>query len=99
MKQAVFILVMGACLIAPWFLVGLKLWGIMFSIIVGLVVVFELISLYVTKRKGKGRTLSQQFWDYSKKEPRKAIAVLVSITVGWVALVWHLAEKLNKAAW
>lgn len=100
MKQAAFIIGMASCWLIPFSLVGLNLWTIMFAVVIAVVILFELISLYTTKKEtGKSRTLSQQFWDFSRLEPRKAVAVLAAITVGWIALIWHLAEKLDRAQW
>ena len=94
MKQALFIAAIAALWIAPWFLAGLNLWGWFWCCVVALVIVFEIIAVIVTKRKiGKSRTLSQMFWDYSKDRPLQAWAIIASITVGWIALIWHLVGK------
>jgi ABC-type transporter Mla maintaining outer membrane lipid asymmetry permease subunit MlaE len=60
-KEPSFFIALAGCLIAPWFIVGLTYWGVMFAVIVGIVALFEGIAVLRTKK-----TISQQFWKYSK---------------------------------
>ena len=41
-----------------------------------------------------GQTISQHFWEYSKQHKGKAIAILVSMAVMWIALIIHLGSKM-----
>ena len=43
--------------------------------------------------KTTGKTISKHFWEFSKKNKGKAIAILISILVMMVALVWHFGYK------
>jgi len=40
------------------------------------------------------QTVSQHFWEYSKKHKTGAIIVLVCMQIAWAALLWHLACKM-----
>ena len=69
----------------------LKMWPlfwvfVIFDIIFGGVEIF-----YKVRTK---RTVSQHFWEYSKKSKAKAIAILVSMAIMWSALIWHLGYKM-----
>jgi hypothetical protein len=41
-----------------------------------------------------GKTVSQNFWAFSKDHPVKAWIVLIGMQVAWLALLWHLASKM-----
>lgn len=88
-EEVLLISALAALLIAPWFAFGLKLWGIFFSCVVLLLAIFEGIAKLTTDR-----TLSQQFWAFSKKDKVKAVVVLVCMLAAWGLLLTHLAAKL-----
>jgi len=43
-----------------------------------------------------GQTVSQHFWEYSKKNKLKAISILASMAIMWSALIWHLGYKMFR---
>ena len=90
MKQVPFFILLAGLLVAPMFLAGVPLFGWTFVAIVIVVLAGEIMAKVRT-----GRTLSQLFWKVSKDKPRRALAALIALTLGWIALMWHLAEKLN----
>jgi hypothetical protein len=90
MKQVPFFLLLGFLLIAPMFYAGVDLFGYTFVGVVVVVIAGEIVAKVKT-----GRTLSQLFWKVSKDRPRRALIALIALTLGWIALVWHLAEKMN----
>jgi hypothetical protein len=89
MKEAAFILLLAFCLIFPMFWVGVPMFGWFFVTVVVALGLWEGIAVLKTRR-----TLSQLFWAVSKKHPRKAIIALSILSVGWIALMFHLAAKL-----
>jgi len=50
----------------------------------------------VVSKVKTGKTISQHFWEYSTKNQKKAIVVLGSMGLMWVALLWHLGSKMLK---
>ena len=72
-------------LIAPWFIVGLNIWGWLMVVIAGAVIGFE---IYSTIKNGK--TISQIFWKFRKEHKASAYGVLIGATIGWGLLIWHL---------
>lgn len=75
---------------------GLWYWCILMSWILVSVVAMEIIALIMTKR-----TISQQFWDWSKKvvdgkRPNvwKAWTMVSMMIVGWLFLMLHLLWKV-----
>ena len=57
-----------------------------FNVIFGIV---EVISKKVT-----GSTVSQYFWKFSKGNKVKAIVMLATMALMWIALLLHLSSKL-----
>ena len=90
MKQAPFFVLLAGLLIAPMFYAGVPLFGWTFVAITVCVIIGEIVAKIKT-----GRTLSQLFWKVSKEKPRRALIALIALTLGWVALMWHLLEKLD----
>lgn len=77
-------------LIAPWFFVGLPWWGWFFASVVVLLGLWELASSIVLDC-----TLSQQLWKWSRARPSwKTWALLAVVSLGWLAVVLHLAAKV-----
>ena len=84
---------------AVWFGIetGSWYWCILMGFILVCVIVMEIIALIMTDR-----TISQQFWDWSKKkEPNgkrpnvwKAWAMFSMMIVGWAFLMLHLLWKI-----
>lgn len=69
----------------------LKMWPLfwvflIFDIIFGGVEIFYRVTT--------GHTVSQHFWEYSKKNKIKAIAILAAMAIMWTALIMHLASKM-----
>ena len=90
MKQVPFFFLLAGLLIAPMFWAGVPLFGWTFVAITVCVIVGEIVAKVRT-----GRTLSQLFWKVSKVRPKRALAALIALSLGWAALMWHLAEKMN----
>ena len=89
MGEAVLIVIMLSCWIAPFFLIGLSRWGWMFIFIAA---VFGLFELFAKLKNGK--TLSRRFWDYSLANPFRAWLTLFFMLIGWSILLIHLAWKM-----
>ena len=79
------LILMMAFFIAPWFIVGLNIWGWLFACAGILVGIWE---AYSTIKNDK--TISQIFWDYRDENPVKAYVVLGFASLGWVLLILHL---------
>lgn len=76
----------------PTLLMGiLKAWPL-FWVFVIFDVCFGLTEWYYTARTDK--TVSQHFWEYSRKHRGRAIAILVSMGLMWAALMYHLGYKM-----
>ena len=90
MKQVPFFLLLAGLLVAPMYWAGIPLFGHTFAVIVLVVIAGEIVAKVIT-----GRTLSQLFWKVSKERPRRALTALIALTLGWIALMWHLSEKMN----
>jgi hypothetical protein len=90
MKQVPFFILLAGLLIAPMFYAGVPEFGWTFVAITICVIIGEIVAKIRT-----GRTLSQLFWRVSKENPRRALIALIALTLGWVALVWHLLEKMD----
>jgi hypothetical protein len=90
MKQVPFFLLLSGLLVFPMYWAGVPLFGHVFAVIVVVVIIGEIVAKIKT-----GRTLSQLFWRVSKDNPRKALIAITALTLGWVALVWHLLEKMD----
>jgi hypothetical protein len=72
-------------LIAPWFIVGLPIWGWLFVVVGVAVGAFEIYSIIKNDK-----TISQIFWEFRDKHKWSAYGVLIGATVGWGLLIWHL---------
>lgn len=93
------LVVMGALMIVPWFIVGLPNWGWLFIVICLAVLIWEGWSQWK-----KNMTISRQFWNWSikvvdgkKVNIWKAWLVLASLQLGWLMLLFHLAIKMLNA--
>lgn len=75
----------AALFIAPWFLAGLVIWGILFSVIFCTVLGFEAFSIFKNDK-----TISRIFWEFRDKHPKTAYGILTCSSLGWIALVIHL---------
>ena len=76
-------LLIPAALIQQWWLFGT------FAIFFAVFICVEGLAVLVTKK-----TVSKHFWEYSRENKGKAIAVLISMQIAWIALLLHLAEKM-----
>ena len=83
--EAIGLIAMLVFLIAPWFIVGLNIWGWLMVVIAATVIGFE---IYSTIKNGK--TISQIFWAFRKQHKYSAYGVLIGATIGWLLLIWHL---------
>jgi len=72
-------------LILPFLWAGLKWWVWLWVYILIGFAVFEVVSYLST-----GKTLSQQFGAYGRKNPTAKWMVLGSMVLGWLCLIWHL---------
>lgn len=86
--EALSLLAMIALLIAPWFIVGLHIWGWLFVCISLTVLGFEGYSYFKY-----GKTISQIFWAFKKKHPISAWIVFLITSIGWIILGVHLLNK------
>ena len=72
----------------PLILAGiLKMWAL-FLVFLTFDIIFGLTEWLLKKFTGK--TVSQHFWEYKKKNPGKAIAILVGMAIMWGSLIAHL---------
>ena len=76
---------MFVLLIVPFLLAKLWLWVWLWGYVLVGFGVFELIAYLST-----GRTLSQQFGDYRKKNRGRGNAILICMLLSWLLLLWHL---------
>ena len=65
----------------------------LFSVFAVFFVIFGIIEFCAWKFTGK--TISQKFWKLSQDTPWKAWVIVGSMILGWVALIWHLLEKIG----
>ena len=88
MTEILFVLAM----FIPTVLMGVfKVWPL-FTVFVIFDVLFGLTEwYYVAKTK---KSVSQHFWVWSKDNKGKAIAILSSMLVMWLALIFHLGSKM-----
>jgi len=77
---------MVLCFIVPCFVVGLNIWGWLFTAMMLLVAAWEVYS-YAKDRK----TISQKFRAWARLNPKKSWYVLGALTSGWFFLMIHLA--------
>lgn len=83
--EAFSLIAMLAFLIAPWFLVGLNIWGWLMICIAACVLGFEAYSYFKN-----GKTISQIFWKFRKEHKWSAYGVLIGASIGWILLIIHL---------
>ena len=83
--ETVSLIAMVVITIVPWFLAGLNIWGWLFTVIFGVVGLFEAYSVHKNDK-----TISQLFWKFRDEHPKSAYAVLASVSVGWILLIVHL---------
>ena len=91
LKEVIFIIVMFTFLLLP-FVITKQWWWVAF---LGAVVIIFGILEAASKIK-TGKTLSQSFWKYSEEHKVGSIICLLSLAIGWVLLLLHLAWKMIK---
>ena len=85
MIDILFVLVM----LLPMILAGIfKMWAL-FIVFVTFNAIFGVTE--VLMKKFTGKTVSQNFWEFKKNNPGKALAILISMALMWTALILHLA--------
>lgn len=72
-------------LISPFILAGLWWWVWFWCCVLGIFGGFEVLSYIKT-----GKTLSQQFGAYLRKNRTQGLLILTSMLLGWLVLLWHL---------
>ena len=88
MKELLFILSM----LIPMLLMAIfGAWPIFWVFLAFFVCFGAIEGYYAIKMK---KTVSQYFWDFSKKHKVKAIIILISMAVMWISLLLHLGMKL-----
>ena len=88
-SEIVFVILLVGGLLVPVAVVG-QWW--LFSVFMVFFVCFGLVEWLAVKKTGL--SVSQHFWEFSKKNKVKAWIVLGSMLVAWLALLWHLAIKM-----
>jgi len=79
-------------MVIPTVLMGVfKIWPL-FWVFVIFDIIFGIVEVCYAKFTGK--TVSQHFWEWSKKHKAKAIAILASMGIMWTFLILHLGSKL-----
>lgn len=69
----------------------LKMWPL-FWVFVIFDAIFGGVEIFYKTKSGK--TVSQHFWAYSKEHKGRAIAILSSMGLMWLALLIHLGYKM-----
>jgi hypothetical protein len=87
--EIIFVAGMFLLLLVPSAIFG-QWWLFLVFMVFG--IIFGLIE-WIAKSK-TGKTVSQHFWDFSKKHKVKAIIILVCMFIAWVFLLIHLGSKL-----
>jgi hypothetical protein len=89
LPEFLFVIALIGGMLVPSAVVG-QWW--LFSVFLVFFIIFGIIEgVAVWKSK---KTVSQHFWEYSKKNKVGAILVLTGMSVAWIALIWHLACKM-----
>lgn len=69
----------------------LKMWPL-FWVFVIFDAIFGGVEIFYKAKTGK--TVSQHFWEFSKKSKIKALIILGSMLLMWLALLYHLGYKM-----
>lgn len=83
-----FLVIGGAFIVLlalPFYLVHLYLWFWFWLTLAVVLGIFELISL-----SKKGKTLSQTFWEWSRKNRKKKWLLFTVLMLFWLVLMFHL---------
>lgn len=89
-KEILFIIALaGGMLLLP---AMFKQWWL-FTVCFVFFSIFGIIEFIADKKTG--HTVSQHFWEFSKKNKKGAIIVLLGMLISWLALLWHLAAKMG----
>lgn len=88
-SEIIFIVLLVGGLLVPVALVG-QWW--LFAVFCVFFVCFGVVEFLAVKFSN--RSVSQKFWDWSKDNKGKALAVLGFMLVAWLALLWHLGAKI-----
>lgn len=88
-REIIFVVLLAGGLLVPAALIG-QWW--LFATFMTFFVCFGLIEFLADKFSGK--TVSQNFWEYSKEHKLGAWIVLGCMLIAWLSLLWHLAAKL-----
>lgn len=88
-KEILFILILVGGLLGPAAYVG-QWW--LFSVFCVFFLCFGVVELVSVRKTGK--SVSQHFWDLSKRDKEKAWLVLVFMFLAWLSLLLHLGIKL-----
>ena len=87
--EILFIVAMLGGLLIPSALCG-QWW--LFSVFMVFGVIFGLIEWMAVAKTDK--TVSQKFWDFSKKNKAKGLIILIGMLIAWLALLYHLGYKM-----
>ena len=85
MTETIVVFLMLLLFVVPFLAVKLWWWAAFFGCVSVLLGAFE---WYLSWRYDK--TLSQQFWQWSKSNKTKSKLVITSISAGWILLILHL---------
>jgi len=91
-KTSIFEILFIVAMFIPTVLMAVfKIWPL-FWVFLAFDIIFGIIELVYSRFKDK--TVSQCFWEWSKKHKTKAIIILASMVAMWGFLIWHLAGKM-----
>jgi ABC-type bacteriocin/lantibiotic exporter with double-glycine peptidase domain len=91
-KTSIFEILFIVAMFIPTLLMAVfHVWPL-FWVFLAFSIIFGAIELWYARTTDQ--TVSQHFWDWSKKHKGKAIAVLTAMAVMWGFLIWHLGSKM-----
>ena len=83
--EVISLIVMMGCLIAPWFIAGLNIWGWFAVCVAAVTIGFEIYSVIKNDK-----TISQIFWEFRDEHPVYAWIVFLIASLGWIILGYHI---------
>lgn len=96
MGEIIFVILLAGGMIGSGIYVGIrsKHWHLLY-VFLTFFTCFGLIEWWATATTGM--TVSQQVWDFGKKDPIGLWCVVFALIVSWLALMWHfLSKKLGS---
>jgi len=88
MKEVLFVVLLAGGMLGTSAWAG-QWW--LFSVFAVFFTIFGIIEAIAVKTTGK--SISQKFWDYSKKNKKGGWIVLAGMLLAWLALLFHFGSK------